>query len=253
MVPGLSNLNFFNFLVSVVSEFISRREIKHLTYNVVYRQILFTGFEALSIITLSAVAVGAVIIIQGNSVLSNFSQSPMYYNILVAIIPREMGALLTALIVIARSGTAISTELGNMNINNETLAIYSFGISPIAYLAVPRVLGMTISVVSLSIYFNVAAFTSSWFVSFLTDAIIPSQFLFDLFSALTITDLMMGVIKSGLFGFFGGVIACYHGFKVQSAITEVPQRTIKTVVNSVSSLVLLDILVTALFYLYLYD
>lgn len=253
MVPGLSNLTFFNFLISIVSEFISHREIKHLTYNVVYRQILFTGFEALSIITLSAVAVGALIIIQGNSVLSNFSQSPMYYNILVAIIPREMGALLTALIVMARSGTAISTELGNMNINNETLAIYSFGISPIAYLAVPRVLGMTISVVSLSIYFNVAAFSSSWFVSFVTDAIIPSQFLYDLFSALTLTDLMMGVIKSGLFGFFGGVIACYNGFKVHSAITEVPQRTIKTVVNSVTSLVLLDILVTTLFSLYLHD
>ena len=77
MIPGLQSQSFFNFMVTVVSEFISKREIKHITYAVVYRQILFTGFEALSIITLAAVAVGAVIIIQGNSVLSNFSQSPM--------------------------------------------------------------------------------------------------------------------------------------------------------------------------------
>lgn len=253
MIPGLQSQSFFNFMVTVVSEFISKREIKHITYAVVYRQILFTGFEALSIITLAAVAVGAVIIIQGNSVLSNFSQSPMYYTILVAIIPRELSTLLTALIVIARSGTAISTELGNMNINNETLAIYSFGISPVAYLAVPRVIGMVISVVCLTIYFNVAAFATSGFVSFLSAAVIPTQFLYDLFTALSVTDLLISVVKSAFFGFFIGVIACYNGFKVQKAITEVPQRTIKTVVNSVATLVILDIIVTALFYLFLYD
>lgn len=253
MLPGIQNLSFFNFMVTVVSEFFSKRELKNLTYLVTARQILFTGYEALSIITLAAVAVGAVIVLQGNSVLDNFSQSPMYYTILVAIIPRELSTLLTALIVIARSGTAISTEIGNMNINNETLAIYSFGISPIAYLAIPRVIGMVVSVVCLTIYFNVAAFASSWFVNFLSDAVIPSHFLFELFNAMSITDLLMGVIKSTLFGFFIGVISCYNGFKVQRAITEVPQRTIKTVVNSVASLVLLDIFVTALFYLYLYD
>jgi phospholipid/cholesterol/gamma-HCH transport system permease protein len=253
MIPGLKNLNFFNFLITVVSEFFSRREIKHLTYLVVYRQIFFTGFEALSIITLAAVAFGAVIIIQGNSVLSNFSQSPMYYTILVTIIPRELGALLTALIVVARSGTAISTELGNMNINNETLAIYSFGISPIAYLAVPRVLGVAISVVCLSIYFNVAAFLGSWFISFLFTSVVPTEFLFDLLSALSLNDLLMGFVKSCLFGFFCGIIACYNGFKVQNSITEVPQRTIKTVVNSVSSIIFLDIIVTALFYIFAYD
>ncbi|OQY70526.1 MAG: hypothetical protein B6D45_11065 [Ignavibacteriales bacterium UTCHB3] len=69
---------------------------------------------------------------------------------------------------------------------------------------------------------------------------------------MSITDLLMAIIKSSLFGFFIGVIACYNGFKVQSSITEVPQRTIKTVVNSVSVMVVLDIIITSLFYLYLY-
>jgi len=90
-------------------------------------------------------------------------------------------------------------------------------------------------------------------VSFLSAAVIPTQFLYDLFTALSVTDLLISVVKSAFFGFFIGVIACYNGFKVQKAITEVPQRTIKTVVNSVATLVILDITVTALFYLFLYD
>jgi len=252
MIHGIQNLNFFDFLATVVSEFFSRREIKNITITVALRQILFTGYEALSIITLAAVAVGAVIVLQGNSVLASFSQSPMYYSILVAIIPRELSILLTSLIVIARSGTAISTEIGNMNINNETLAIYSFGISPIAYLAIPRVIAMIISVVCLTVYFNFAAFMSSWFINYLSDGVIPSHFIYELFTTMSITDLLMAIIKSSLFGFFIGVIACYNGFKVQSSITEVPQRTIKTVVNSVSVMVVLDINITSLFYLYLY-
>ena len=101
-----------------------------------------------------ALALGALIIVQGNSILPRFGQGKLLYTLLVIVITRELGPLLTAFIIIARSGTAIATELGNMVISHEIEAYVAVGINPIAYLVVPRFLGVTVSMVLLTVYFN---------------------------------------------------------------------------------------------------
>ena len=154
------------FFLSLIKEsFFYFRRGKHVGFKVLTMQILFTGFEALSVIILLGIALGVVIIVQGLSILAQFGQGSLIYTILSVVITRELGPLLTAFVIIARSATAISTELGNMVVSNEIEAYVSVGIDPITYLAVPRFIGVTISLVLLNLYFNVAGLVGSFFVA----------------------------------------------------------------------------------------
>jgi len=216
---------------------------------VLYRQILFTGYEALSLTTLFAIAIGGIIILEGNLILGNFGQSKLVYVILVSVIVREISNLLVAFLIIARSGTAIASELGNMVINHEVEALKSFGISPIYYLVVPRVVGVVVSLVVLNIYFNIAGLLGGWFVSSLFTPIPFSQFMNGLLSEMGVLDLLSSMFKSVVFGFIIGFVSCHQGLQVAYSVTEIPQRTIKAVVHSLTLVIIFNILITTLFYL----
>ena len=142
-------LGFFLKVLKSTADFLKG---KYVGKKVLSMQILFTGFEALNIIALIAMALGAVIIIQGVSILPQFGQRELTYPILITIITRELGPLLCAFIIIARSGTAIATEIGHNVISHEIEAYIASGIDPISYLAVPRFLGVTFSILLLNIF-----------------------------------------------------------------------------------------------------
>jgi len=222
---------------------------KQIGFTVLLRQILFTGYEALPLISFLALSIGGLIIIQGNNILGNFGQGQLVYVILVTVVVRELSSILTALIVIARSGTAISTELGNMVINEEIDLLLSCGISPISYLVVSRVVGVVVALFTLTIFFNIAAVFGGWLFSTFFYPINFNYFFSQLFSQMTIADILIGVLKSIIFGIGIALISCYQGLKVKLASTEVPQRTIRAVVLSIVFVVFSDIVVTALFYL----
>jgi phospholipid/cholesterol/gamma-HCH transport system permease protein len=217
-------------------------------FIILLRQILFTGFEALSIITLVGLVIGGTIIIQGMSVFENFGQGDLFYNILILIITRELGPILTAFIIVARSGTSITTELGFMVVNHEVEALESIGILPVRYLVVPRVYAVIISLFCLNIYFNIAGLIGGYLVSLIVHSTPFSEFFNNLFKALTIRDIIITQLKSLIFGFLIAVISCYNGLKVKYASTEVPVRTIKSVVESLTWIFIFDIILVIIFY-----
>jgi len=234
----------FEVMLQMVRFFQNRRIGK----IVLYRQILYTGYEALSLIALIAFSIGGIIILEGNAILQGFGQSKIFYTILVSVVTRELACILTAFIIIARSGTAISTELGNMVINEEIDALRSFGISPISYLIVPRVLGVIISMITLALFFNAFAILGAWLLSYLFYSLNFSTFFTSLFSELTIRDIVSGTLKAVAFGFTIAIISSYEGMKVTFASTEVPQRTIKAVVLSLTWIIIFDIIITMWLY-----
>jgi phospholipid/cholesterol/gamma-HCH transport system permease protein len=217
--------------------------------RVLTMQILFTGVEALSIVAIASLAIGAVIVVQGLSLLPQFGQGQVMYPILVAVIMRELGPILTALIVTARSGTAITTELGNMVLHHEVEAYIASGIQPIAYLAVPRFLGVTISLFLLNIYFNIFGLIGSYFVTQFLQPIGFSQYFGNLLASIGITDIASSLVKSLVFGAIVSTVAIYHGFAVEQSVTELPQRTIKSVGQSLMLLIVANVLISALYYL----
>ncbi|MFP4363284.1 MAG: ABC transporter permease [Spirochaetia bacterium] len=218
-------------------------------YKVLTMQILFTGFEALGIITILAVSLGAVIIIQGLTLLPQFGQGSLIYSILITVITRELGPVLTAFIIIARSGTAIATEMGNMVVNHEIEAYISVGINPISYLVVPRFLGVVISMVILNMYFNIFGLLGSFLITQLVKPISFAEYSMGIVSALKITDILASFIKSILFGTIISVVSTYQAFQVDRASTEIPQRVIKAVGQSVILCILADAVVTLIYYI----
>ncbi len=236
----------FNF--EVIADSFSFRSIKTIGFNVLMRQILFTGFEAFGIIALIGFAIGGLIVVQGHAIFSGFAHSKLFYTIMVTLVIRELGALLTAFIIIARSGTAISTELGNMVVNNEMEALVSFGISPVSYLVAPRVMGMIFSIIILNIYFNAVALISGGLVASYFYSINLNSYFTSIFEELVFVDFIISFGKSIIFGYGIAIIASYQGFAVIKATTEVPQRTIKAVVYSLAWIIVFNIFISILSY-----
>lgn len=217
--------------------------------NVILAQIYFTGWQALPLISVMALTTGSVLILQSMANLSLLGGTQMIGNFLIIMVVREAGPLLVALVVVARSGTAVASEIGNMRANREIEALESLGINPLSFIVFPRVVGGVLSVVCLALYFNVLALIGGFFLTrFLQD--MPFSFYLD--------SLMRGFAKEDLFIFFAKnsfsgmiifVVSCYQGLSVKKSPHEVPQVTTQAVVNSVIYVMVFNMTVTALFYL----
>ncbi len=243
---GLYAMGFFWSVAKETLFFFRRRQAG---YKVLIMQILFTGVEALGILALIAVGIGAAINIIGSSILPSFGQSAMVYTILIAVITRELGPLLTAFVIIARSGTAIATELGTMVVSHEIEAYVSFGINPISYLVVPRVMGMVLSMLFLNLYFNFFGLLGSFLVMQFVKPIGVYEYFKPLFAALTWGDLSIGILKSVVFGAIVSIVSTFQGFSVQRASTEIPVAGIRAVGQSFAFCIVADVLLTVLHYL----
>jgi len=236
----------FGFFWLVLRETVRPNVHRGAGWPVVTMQILFTGVNALAITTLIALSLGAVIIVEGNQFFS-LGQNSLLYTILITIITRELGPLLTALIVMARSGVAIATELSNMVISQEIEAYMAVGINPISYLVVPRFLGVTVSVLALTVLFSAAGLAGSWFVVQFIHPVPAGEYFTNLLNHLTLIDLTASVLKGLVFGMLIALVSCYHGFQANQSVTEVPVLVIKAVGRGFAFLIVANVIITLVY------
>lgn len=240
---------FLMIYLSIRAAFFDQAQGLRTVFSVVSAQIYFTGFQALPLISVLALASGSIVILQSSVNLSLLGGGSLLGNLMVAIIVRELAPLLTALIVIARSGTAVASEIGTMRVNREIEALEAMGIHPLSYIVFPRLMGGVVSVVCLSVYFVVVA-TIGGFV--LTAPLHKMTFSFygdSMAAAFSSADVVLFFLKNMFSGLIIFMIACYQGFLVKLSPHEVPQVTTKAVVNSVIYVVLFNMTATMLFYL----
>lgn len=237
------------FLNEILSDIFSLKKNRSLSKDVLVKQILFTGYEAFPIIAIISLAMGALIIQQGYNYLSGLGQTDLIYQILVSLIIRDVGPLITSFIILARSGTAISTEIGNMVVNKEIDALKSMGISPVSYIVVPRVAGMVISLILLIIYFTMIGIFGGYLVSNMLDPLPFIEFVQQIIKAISIEDIITMIVKITFCGFAIASISSYHGLSVFRASTEVPQRNIKAVVHGVFAVFFINAASTIIFIL----
>ena len=192
---------------------------------------------------------GAIIIVEGYTLLGAVGQTDWIYKVLVSALVRDIGPFIVSFIIIARSGTAIATELGNMVVNQEYDALRVMGISPISYLVAPRVLGLVLSLLLIIIYFIVIGFFGGFLVSNVFLALPLIDFIDHLVNDLTQADLLIMIIKVVLSGFFIGVISCYYGISVRRTFTDVPQKAIKAVGTSIFAVCIINIVSIAGYFL----
>lgn len=217
--------------------------------SVISAQIYFTGFQALPIVSVLALACGAIVILQSSSNLNLLGGAQMIGNLLVVIIVRELGPLMTALIVIARSGTAVASEVGNMRANREIEALESMGINPLSFIVFPRLIGGVISVICLAFYFTVIALVGGFCITRLIQDL-PFNFYIDsIAQAIAFEDIWLFLLKNTFSGMIIFIICCYQGLSVQRSPTEVPVATTQAVVKSIIYVIVFNLTVTSLFYL----
>src|ERR1041384_3815843 len=140
---------------AISSDFAPGSAARRLVHGIMLTQVMFTGVQALSLVSAIAMLIGASIIIQTNMMMP--ADGELIGRVLVAVVLRELAPLITAIVVAGRSGTAIATELGNMKVNSEVLALSSLGVDPMRYVVLPRMIGCVVSVVALMIYFSIVS------------------------------------------------------------------------------------------------
>lgn len=207
------------------------------------KQVYFTGFESLKIIIIISLTIGTVLITQIIS-LVGAGNEPLIGKVLVWVVIRELGPLLTAIIVIARSGTAIATELGFMKINGEIDSIESLGIPKEQYLILPRIFGVTTAVIILTIYFEIFSIIGGFLVASIGWHVSFEKFSQGIFSSLTVMDLSVSAAKSLFFGLFLTAACCRHGLEVGKSATQIPQAATKGVMQSLFLVFILDGIIT---------
>jgi len=219
--------------------------------NVLARQLLFTGVEAIRFISTIALLVGVSIVVQVQLVVSRVGQSEWLGPILVAVIIRELGPLLTNFVVIGRSGAAIATELGNMRVNDEIRLLDAQGMDPFSYLVLPRVIGMMLSIFCLTIVFVVVSFVGGYLAGVLIgiQTGTPGMFMDSVIGSVTPKDVFGLLAKTMIPGLVTGAICCTEGLSIGKAVTEVPQATTRALVRSVGALFVVSALVSLLIYL----
>lgn len=232
------------FMYLVLRETFRLRGCNQISFQVLVMQILFTGVNALSIIAIFSLTLGAVIIIQGSGILQQVGQRDLLYPILIAVITREGGPLLTALVVMSRSGVAIATELGNMVARHEIEAYLSIGINPLNYLVVPRLLGVTISTVLLNVYFNFLGLGGSFFFAQFLSPIPAGEYYRNLLAQIDFSSVFLSLLKSFSFGVVIALVSSYNGLSVRVATTEVPVVAIRAVGQGFALIFLVNILLT---------
>lgn len=210
-------------------------------------QVLFTGVEAFWLVGLIALTTGGAIIVQAIFNMPMFGVGEYFGNLLVMTIVRELGPLITALVVIGRSGAAISVFLGNMKVNKEISALESMGIEPVDYLVMPAVVSMVISMVCLNIYFSLVSIIGGLIVARVVVDLQVTIFLDRIFEALRYTDLLMSLAKSIVFGVIISIVACYYGLSVKN-VREVSMAVIKSVVATIFLTLVTNIVITSIYH-----
>ncbi|MDR3162098.1 MAG: ABC transporter permease [Spirochaetaceae bacterium] len=242
----LYTLGFFTRTLKGCWSFIFRGNV---SFKTLIMQILFTFIEALGVSSLLAIGIGAAVNAIGMPFLASFSQERLIYPLLITIITRELGPLLTAFIIIARSATAIATEIATMVISHEVEAYISVGVDPIEHLAVPRFLGVIVSMFLLNIYFSIFGLAGSFVVAQVFNPLPASVYFNNLLQILSINDILISVVKSVGFGMILAVVAICQGFSVERASTEIPVAGLKAVGASFAWCIILDIALSALYYI----
>jgi phospholipid/cholesterol/gamma-HCH transport system permease protein len=212
--------------------------------EVLARQIYFTGVGALSITCVGGLMVGISVVAQAGVWLARFDQSAYFGPLVANVVVQNLGPLLVNFFVIGRSGTAMATELANMAVHHEVEVIDGQGVDPFVYLVVPRVIGMAISVLCLTILFVTVALLGGYLfgIALQVPALAGGQFANGVFLSLRPGDMVLFVLKTTLPALVTGAVCCMYGLRVEPVLTAVPQAGTRAVVTSVWAMFVLSAL-----------
>ncbi|MCF8882480.1 MULTISPECIES: ABC transporter permease [Erythrobacter] len=204
------------------------------------RQLELVGVSALPIIGLMSFLIGIVIAQQGAVQLAQFGAETLTVNLVGRITLRELGVLMTAIMVAGRSGSAFAAQIGTMRLTEEVDAMQTIGISPMEALVVPRILAAILMMPLLGFYSAGVAIVGGAFVGQFMLGIPFWTFLSRIQDVVPIYDLWVGLIKAPVFGLIVALAGCYHGMNVKGNSEDVGLRTTMAVVTGIFAVIVID-------------
>jgi phospholipid/cholesterol/gamma-HCH transport system permease protein len=214
----------------------------------VRQEISRAGSALLPMFLFIALALGFLVVGQTVSALAKVGATDYLGATMVIVIVREIGPLLTAMLVLARVGTAHVIELGTARALGEVEALEALGIDPVHYLVVPRVLGMAAGIFSLTVYLILGALASGYLFAFLQDVPLrPADYVKQIAGALDWLDFALLALKTVVFGFFIAIVTCYHGLAQPLRLEDVSRVAVRAVTQGVLVCVLIDVMFIVLY------
>jgi len=206
-------------------------------------QIYRAGLRLLPMIGFLACALGLMIIGQMVALLTRVGAQNLAGTVMVTVVVRELGPLAAALVVLARVGAAYVIELGTARALGEVEALEALCIDPVHYLVIPRIMGLALSIFSLTVYFIIVTLVSGYLFAFVQDVpLLPGDYFKQLATALVWEDVALLALKTCSFGMVIAVVTCYQGLAQPLRLEQVAGATTRAVVQSVVACVLLDVL-----------
>ena len=213
-----------------------------------FEQIKGAGFDSLPIVSLVALFIGFIFALQTAYFMQRIG-SEIYIASLVALsLVRELGPVITALVVAGRVGASITAEIGTMQGTEQIDALETFATDPIKYLVTPRLLALCIVLPLLTLYADVVGIFGSYLICVYKLGISSALYLNVTREALLYKDIFTGTFKTIFFGMIIAVVSCYEGFNVQGGAEGVGKATMHSVVKSFILVIVADCFFTALFY-----
>lgn len=205
------------------------------------------GFDALPIVCLITFLIGGVLAQQGAVQLQRFGAEIFTVNLVAITFLREVGILLTAIIVAGRSGSAFTAEIGSMKMREEVDAMRTLGLDPMDMLVVPRVLALVVMLPLLTFVADMMGLLGGALVVWETQDTSPGVFIVRLSEAATFWTFGVGLIKAPFMALMIAMIGCYSGLKVTGSAESVGQQTTQSVVKSIFMVIILDALFAVFF------
>jgi phospholipid/cholesterol/gamma-HCH transport system permease protein len=233
------------FFVRTVTAWLSLpREGRRVAWRVMLNQVWFTALQAIPLVIVLAGILSYLVISQAVRELGRLNATELLGMLMVVVIVRELGPLLTALIVTGRSGTAIATELATNTVMGEVQALEGMGIDPVHYLVLPRFGAALISVAGLVLLFDIVAILAG-LIAAMANGMSSAHYFDIVLRSLTLRDVWLTGAKGLAFGCVIGIVPSFYGLGVRRGPTGVPVAASRAVVGSITLIFILSALFVA--------
>ena len=206
------------------------------------------GIRAIPIVFLVQLFVGMTLAFTLAPVLARYSQLDQLATVVTKAVFPQLGPMLAAVVLTGFAGAAIAAELGTMVVGEEISALRTGAIHPVRFLVVPRVIACVIMTVALTVLANIVATTGGGLISWGVLQIDPWQYYHTAMEALTVKDIVTGLIKGAVYGFIIVIVSCYEGLSVTGGAGGVGRATTLSVVRSIFLIIAANCAFTAFFY-----
>ncbi len=242
---AVSITGFFGLILTVLFRTIINPRRLRLTSMVYHME--EAGWNAIPIVTLLTFLIGAVLAYQGSVQLRNFGAEVFTVDLISISILREIGVLITAIIVAGRSGSAFTAQIGSMKVHEEVDAMQTLALDPIEMLVLPRILALVLTLPLLVFGADIAGLAGGALVAWVSLGISPTMFISRFIENTDLIQFWIGIIKAPFFAFLIGMVGCYEGLKVEGSAESVGQRTTQSVVESIFLVIIADALFSIFF------